>query len=59
MKTINESKAQIEVWEWKEKAAKEVEAYSIKEALEISIANSILIMEKLGLHSDTAKIIGK
>lgn len=49
MKTNNISKAQIEVWEWKEKAAAEVENLDLKKALDISVMNSIRIMEKLGL----------
>jgi hypothetical protein len=49
MKTDNISNAQIEVWEWKEKAAAEVENIDLKKALDISIMNSIDIMNKLGL----------
>ena len=49
MKTNNISKAQIEVWEWKEKAAAEVENIDLKRALDASIIKSVKIMEKLGL----------
>ena len=49
MKTNNISKAQIEVWEWKEKAAAEVENIDLKKALDASIIKSVKIMEKLGL----------
>jgi hypothetical protein len=49
LKTDNISKAQIEVWEWKEKAAADVENIDLKEALDISLMNSVKIMEKLGL----------
>lgn len=51
MKTNNISKAQIEVWEWKEKAAAEVENLDLKKALDISVMNSIRIMENLGLKN--------
>ncbi len=51
MKPNNISKAQIEVWEWKEKAAAEVENLDLKKALDISVMNSIRIMEKLGLKA--------
>ncbi|MBU4486825.1 MAG: hypothetical protein KKD38_07850 [Candidatus Delongbacteria bacterium] len=55
MKTNNISKAQIEVWEWKEKAASEVENMDLKKALDVSISNSIKIMKKLGLKSTKQK----
>lgn len=49
MKTDNISEAQKEVWEWKEKAAAEVMNIDLKKALDISIMNSVKVMEKLGL----------
>jgi hypothetical protein len=55
MKPSNISKAQIEVWEWKEKAAAEVDNLDLQKALDISVMNSIRIMEKLGLKPSEHK----
>jgi len=38
---IKESKAQIEVWEWKDKAAKDVENLDIKSAIRKRLEDSV------------------
>ena len=55
MKPNNISNAQVEVWEWKEKAAAEVDNLDLQKALDISVMNSIRIMEKLGLKPSEHK----
>ncbi|MEK6794439.1 MAG: hypothetical protein AABZ39_06665 [Spirochaetota bacterium] len=49
MKTTEESRAMLEVWEWKEKAAKEVESYDLKTALAMRIKTSMETVHALGL----------
>jgi predicted mannosyl-3-phosphoglycerate phosphatase (HAD superfamily) len=56
MKTMNNvSKAQIEVWQWKENLAKKYESYSISEALEKIRDDSDEVMKKykLGKYKDS------
>jgi predicted XRE-type DNA-binding protein len=43
-----ESKSLLEVWEWKEKAFKEVENLELKQALKERIKNSILTAQRKG-----------
>jgi hypothetical protein len=52
-----ESKAQIEVWEWKEIAYKKVENLDLKEALMARLEKSAVTAEKLGIK--TINIAGK
>jgi len=43
-----ESKSLLEVWEWKEKAFKEVENLELKQALKERIKSSIRTSQKIG-----------
>jgi len=52
-----ESKAQIEVWEWKEIAYKEVENLGLKEALRARLEKSAVTVKKMGIN--TVSIVGK
>lgn len=48
MKTVKESQALLDVWEWKEKAFKEVEKYDITTALDLRLHHSMETAKKLG-----------
>ena len=45
---INDSKSLLEVWNWKEKAFKEVENMDLKDALKKRIDDSISLAKKEG-----------
>jgi hypothetical protein len=55
MKKIKDAKALREVWEWKEKAYREVEGLELDEALKRRIQDSLETSRKLNITFDTTR----
>lgn len=53
---IKESKAMLEVWEWKEAAMEEVEGLDLKTTLKLRLTKAVKTTKELGLDQQNSNL---